>query len=118
MEKDNHFLKNGLIFLSYQLIGLIDSGEKVSIDIIEKHISDENILNFLIDNYNEKADFSIFECGTYSIKDINHSFWDLSGYIDGNESRKYAVTNEENGLLLLISVCIDLINGLVKVKEN
>jgi len=106
MEKDNHYLKNGLLFLIYITIALVDKGRSESIEIIEKHMCEESLMQFLMEKYGSEEDFSLFETGTYSVKDVNQAFWDIASYVNGNESRKYGVT--KNGLNLLTAVAFDL----------
>jgi allantoicase len=101
------------------LISLIDNGFDESIDDIEKHMYEEDLLQYLISKYKDAgvADFTVYGEDAYPLDDINNYICDMASYVNGNESRKYCVGKDENGLLLLISVCFDLGNGLVKIKE-
>ncbi|OCZ49736.1 hypothetical protein [Dehalobacter sp. TeCB1] len=110
MERDNHFLKNGLLMLIYNSIALVDKGKHESIESIEEHMDNESLMEYIIEKYGSEEDFSLFDCGTYSKKDVNQAFWDITSYVKGNESRKYGVTN--NGLNLLIAVAFDLYAGI------
>lgn len=118
MEKGTLFLKHGLDILIYNLIALTDSGHKEDIEAIEKHMYNEDLLVYIINKYENEVDFEIFKCGTYSIKDVNNYICNMASYVNGNESRKYGVKNEENGLLLLIAVCFDLGNNLIISLEK
>lgn len=119
MNEKPKFINHGLIQLFYNLISLFDKGFKENIDTIEKHMYDKDLLPYLINKYEKEEDFSYFKGGPCSTKDLNYYICEMVSYVNGNESRKYGITNEENGLLLLIAVCFDNFQYTIsKVKEE
>ena len=45
---------------------------------------------------------TIDETCPYDIEDWNKQFSDYSGWVEGNESRKFGITKYDDGLLLLL----------------
>lgn len=98
----------GIGLFVLEIIGLISSGEKEKVSDIEKHIDNNDVVEYIYNKYKNK--FSIhFDGSTYSNSAINKYFNNYSGYIEGNESRKYGIFNEEDGLLLIIALITDKI---------
>lgn len=119
MPEKAKFINHGLSQLIYILISLVDKGFKENIDTIEKHMSNYDLLPYLIKKYEREEDFYYFQGGSCSTKDLNDYICEMSSYVNGNESSKYGITNEENGLLLLIAICFSNFEFTIsKVKEE
>lgn len=104
----------GLDVLAFEIISLISKGYSESIFKIEEELDKSNLVDYLNTKY--RKDFMAnFEDGTYDLQELNKYFSDYSGYIQGNESRKFGVYNANEGLLLVIAL---IINGLkLPIKE-
>ena len=63
MEKDNFHLNGGLTMLIHNLVGLVDKDFKESIKTINAHLSDEDLLPFIINKYDDSCDFTAFTAG-------------------------------------------------------
>ena len=100
---DNQILGIGLFGL--QLIRLIALDRKESFQTVEDHRFNGDLVEYLYNKY--KTDFYIsFDNSVYDNLAINNYFSQYNGYINGNESRKYGVEND-NGLLLLVALLMD-----------
>jgi len=96
----------GLGFLSIEILHLISIGKKEKISVIEKHFEQNDLVEYLNQKYNN--DFFVkFDNKTYDNTQINKYFANYTGYIEGNESRKYGIMNEEDGLLLILALIND-----------
>ena len=98
----------GLGLFMIGLVELVGSGVKESITTIEKHIDDNDIVEFLSQKYDDILSIK-FDNSIYDNKAINKYFSNYSGVVDGNESRKFGVSNEEDGVLLLIALIADIV---------
>lgn len=96
----------GLGLFIMQIAALISGGKSVTIDEIEKHIDAEDVVEFISEKFEGYLSID-FTNGIYDIKALNKYFGTYSGYISGNESRKYGIVNKNDGLLLLISLVSD-----------
>jgi len=98
----------GLDVLGYEIIALISRGSIETISQVEKELDEGNLVTYLNRKY--RGDFMPnFEDGTYDIEELNKFFLDFSGYVQGNESRKYGIVREDDGLLLVLAL---VMNGL------
>lgn len=96
----------GIGLFASQVVSLISSGEKEKLSIIEKHFGENDVVEYIFNKYQDK--FSIkFDNSTYNNSAINKYFFDYDGYIQGNENRKYGIINEDDGLLLILSLIFD-----------
>ncbi|WMJ81236.1 hypothetical protein RBU49_02990 [Clostridium sp. MB40-C1] len=104
----------GIDVLAFEIIALISNGNTETITKVEEELDNNNLVTYLSTKY--KENFMVdFVNGAYDIEELNQYFADFSGYIQGNESRKFGITNENNGLLLIVGL---IINGLTLPKEK
>lgn len=104
----------GIDVLAFEIIALISNGYTETITKIEEELDNNNLVAYLNIKYREN--FMVdFVNGAYDIKELNQYFADYSGYIQGNESRKFGIFNENDGLLMVISL---IINGLTLPQEK
>lgn len=98
----------GIGFFQLEVLHLISIGKKESIETIEKHIDEGNLIEYIFNKYRDE--FSIvFNNETYDNEALNLFFQNYSGYVQGNESRKYGIMNETDGLLLILALISDKI---------
>ncbi len=106
----NNSLK-GIGVLQLCILHLVSIGKKESIADIEAHLESKDLVEYLYSKY--KADFSIsFDNSNYSNETLNSYFGQYSGYIEGNEDRKYGIVQDDDGLLLVLAIISE------KIKEN
>lgn len=98
----------GLGLFSLEILHLVSIGKSESIGEIEKHFEAMDLVEYLNNKY--KEDFFIsFDNSTYDNNCINKYFCNYIGYIEGNESRKYGIVNDRDGLLLILALITDRI---------
>jgi hypothetical protein len=96
---------------------LVDQGKMISIQEVKDRIEEDNLVNWLKDEYMTDKSFYI---GTNSFSDKDIEFVNreynnmLLGYYD-DEFRKWGIKN--NGLNLLISWGIELIRDIDKMES-
>ena len=96
----------GIGIFIWEIIGLISLGKKESIKEIEKHFDQGDIVEYLYNKYRASF-FTVFDNSIYDNASINKYFSNYAGVIEGNESRKYGIQNDDDGLLLIIALVID-----------
>ncbi len=98
----------GIGLLQLEILHLISLGKKERIEIIEEHIDEGNLIEYIFNKYQDE--FSIaFDNEVYGNEALNLYFKNYSGHIQGNESRKYGIMNEDDGLLLISALISDKI---------
>ena len=89
-------------------IDTISLTEKETIEDIEKSLDNGNLIEYIFNKYRDDF-FVLFDNGVYDNEALNLYFQNYSGYIQGNESRKYGIMNETDGLLLILALISDKI---------
>lgn len=98
----------GIGLFSLEILHLISVGKKETLKDIESHLDTADLIEYLSQKYDEE--FSIkFDNTNYDNSEINKYFTNYSGYIEGNEDRKYGILNQDDGLLLILALLTDKI---------
>lgn len=96
----------GIGLFSLEILHLISVGEKETITDIETHLDNTDLVEYLSKKYD--SEFSVkFDNTKYDNCEINKYFANYSGYIEGNEDRKYGILNQDDGLLLILALLTD-----------
>mgnify|MGYP001248589300 CR=1 FL=1 len=103
------FNKTSIELFMYDLIAIIDKGHKENIEEVEKQIDNNNIAQYILGKYKDLTMINLESYYTNDliksrIEDINEAYLYNSDYVQGNESRKFGITKENNGLLLLVAI--------------
>lgn len=96
----------GLGLFSLEIIHLISTGKKENIAEIEQHFSNSDVVEYLSNKYADEF-WVKFDNSTYDNSQINKYFNNYTGYIEGNENRKYGIQNDDDGLLLILALITD-----------
>lgn len=98
---------HGIKGFAFDILALIASGERETIEKIEEEISNGNVTNYINEKYPDKMMIQLGKDCIYDLDAWNKNFTDYSGWVEGNESRKFGITNKDDGLLLLLGLIID-----------
>lgn len=98
-----------LELLGYEIIALISRGRKETISEIEKQMENENILHYIREKYADELYNPFSDNSQYNYEDWNKALAKYSGWIEGQERRKYGIENEDDGLLLLVALILELV---------
>ncbi len=98
-----------LELLGYEIIALISRGYKETITEIERQMEKENILQYVREKYAGELFNPFSDDAQYNYTDWNKALGKYSGWIEGQERRKYGIENEEDGLLLLLALILELV---------
>ena len=85
-----------------EIIALISQGKSEMIEQVEQYIREkykDNMFNTFDD-----------DC-PYNLEDWNQAFAVYSGYIQGNERRKFGICNDNEGLLLIVALILEILSG-------
>jgi len=96
----------GLFLL--EVLRLISAGKKETLKDIETHLDDADLVEYLSKKYDSQFNVK-FDDTQYDNSEINKYFTNYSGYIEGNEDRKYGILNQDDGLLLILALLTDKI---------
>lgn len=98
----------GLGLFQLQILHLISIGKNESFECVENHIGNGDLIEYISNKY--QNDFFIdFDNCVYDYSELNLYFQNYDGYIQQNESRKYGIMNETDGLLLVLALISDKI---------
>ncbi|MFQ9544982.1 MAG: hypothetical protein ACLR02_08200 [Clostridium sp.] len=106
----------GINFFIMDIISIIDKGHIETVEKIEEEIFKKNVVNYICNKYSDIVEVPINE-NIYDIAKWNQELFGYSGYVEGNESSKYGIENNDNGLLLLLALLIDSIKDSIKDSE-
>ena len=98
----------GIGLFQLEVLHLISIGKAETIEDIEKNLDNGTLIEYIFNKYRDEF-FVLFDNKTYDNKELNLYFHNYSGYIQGNESRKYGIMNEADGLLLILALISDKI---------
>ncbi len=96
----------GIGLFTVEVIHLISAGKHENFAEIEKHFENRDLVEYLSTKYAEHF-FAQFDGTMYDNAAINQYFFEYTGYIQGNERRKYGIMNDEDGLLLIPALLMD-----------
>lgn len=96
----------GIGLFAMEIIHLISAGIHETLEEIEKHFENQDLVEYLGRKYDERF-FIKFDGSTYDNAAINRYFFEYTGYIQGNERRNYGIMNEGDGLLLIPALLMD-----------
>jgi len=86
----------------------LDSLVNQTLKDIETHLDDADLVEYLSKKYDSQFNVK-FDDTQYDNSEINKYFTNYSGYIEGNEDRKYGILNQDDGLLLILALLTDKI---------
>ena len=92
-----------------EIIALISSGKKETITDIEKHMCDGDLVQYIREKYYDDLSNEFKDDKICNIKAWNDAFTNYYGYVNGDENRKFGIVNEEDGLLLVVTLIINII---------
>ncbi len=98
----------GIGLFQLEVLHLISIGKQENIETIEKHMEEGNLIEYIFNKYREHF-FVLFDNFVYDNEALNTYFQDSCGCIVGNESRKYGIMNETDGLLIILALISDKI---------
>lgn len=101
----------GIGFFGSEILHLISSGQKESLSTVVQHFEENDIIEYIFKKYQNKF-FHSFDNNMYDNKSLNEYFHKYSASIQGNESRKYGIQNDDDGLLLIMALI------MVKVEDH
>jgi len=99
----------GLGLFGLQVIGLISSGKKEKLNLIEGHMEASNLVEYINNKYNDCLGVD-FSNGVYDLQALNKYFNNFASYVHGNESRKFSIQNDDDGLLLIVALVNECVN--------
>ena len=97
---------NGLGLFQLEILHLISIGKQESFETIENALEEGHLIEYIFEKYRNEFVVS-FDNHVYNNETLNSYFQSYSGYISGNETRKYRIMNENDGLLLILALISD-----------
>lgn len=98
-----------LELLGLEIIDLVSCGYKETILEVETQIENENILQYIREKYKDNLSNTFSDNLPYNYDDWNKALAKYSGWIRGQERRKYGIENDNDGLLLLLALILELV---------
>ena len=94
-----------------EIIALISQGKSETIEQIEQHIDAGNFIQYIREKYKDNMFNTFYDDCPYNLEDWNQAFAVYSGYIQGNERRKFGICNDNEGLLLIVALILEILSG-------
>ena len=102
--------KARLEMLGYDIVHTISAGKKEDVDGLIKYMEEGKVVSYLMEKYKDDF-FLVHDQCPYNIDDWEKLFQEYS-YIDRHHDviRKMGILHEDEGLLMMISVILDLVS--------
>lgn len=111
MDKKFNGLERIDVF-AQEVLSLISKGKKESIGKIIEEIGKKNVVHYLWNKY--KDSFSIsYTDSHYSVDDWEEAYYQFSYISEGDACRKWGICNENDGLLLLVSLTLEALRHVI-----
>lgn len=91
-----------------RIIALISLGKKETISDIVQKMSDKKVIEYLITKYSTDIGFTVADF-PYDIEAWENALNELSYITPNDADRKWGVVNENEGLLLLVSLILEVL---------
>lgn len=115
MAKENSLMGIGLF--QSTILHLISLGKRETFGEIENNMKNGCIVEYICEKYKEYIVIP-FNNSVYDNNTLNLFFQDNVGCIEGNETKKYGIMNENDGLLLIPALISDRIEREAVNWEN
>lgn len=99
----------GIKIFTFDLIHIISTGATETITRVEEEIDKQNIINYIFKKYADRVSMTYDDSCMYDLEAWNKELSDFSEWVKGNEARKFRITGENNGLLLLVDLIVELL---------
>ncbi len=100
-----------LQLFGFEIISLISQGKIETIEEIEKHIAESDLVQYIRDKYSDGMTIKFEDDCPYNLDDWNKEFHNYSGCIEGKERRNYGICNNNDGLLLVVELVLEIISN-------
>ena len=94
-----------------EIIALISQGKSEMIEQVEQHIDDGDLIQYIREKYKDNMFNTFDDDCPYNLEDWNQAVAVYSGYIQGNERRKFGICNDNEGLLLIVALILEILSG-------
>ena len=99
-------------FFAQALIAEISSGHSERVDKIIEEMGRKNVVHYIFDRYKDNWLFSLGEQCPYNLNDWEEAFYQLSYITEGDARRKWGICNENDGLLLLVTLSLEALRDV------
>lgn len=100
---------HGIKGFAFDIIAIIANGGKEDISKVEEEIQESRIVNYIYNKYSDRTMITLDQNCPYDINEWNRQLSNYSGWVEGNESRKFGITKNDDGLLLLLGLILDML---------
>lgn len=99
-------LKHDLAYFAQEVISLSSEGIKESISVVEEHIDNGDLASYICSKYNLARD------NKGILERLDKKIGEFAGCLVGEEDREYGISEENDGLLLIVTVVIEILKTL------
>lgn len=112
------FNLHGIQIFGISILGLISDGEKESIEVVVKEMSNSNLVCFLREKYKESLTDVFCQSKPYDIQEWENALCSVSCFDESDAKRKFCLSNQEtDGLLFVVSLIFELISRQCNMKK-
>ena len=112
MEKTLNGLERIDLF-AQEIIKKIKKRKKESVNEIIKQMENKNVVRYLYNKYKEDWFLSLDENCPYNVDDWEEKYSQFSYITENDARRKWGIRNEDEGLLLLVSLTFEALREVL-----
>lgn len=112
MEKAFNGLERIELF-AQEIISQISLGRKESVSTIIQQMENKNVVHYLYNKYNDTWFLSLDDNCPYNIGDWEETYYQFSYMTERDARRKLGIRNEDEGLLLLVSLTFEALREVL-----
>ena len=112
MEKDHNGLDRIDLF-AQELLAQVSSGKTETVTKIIEEMEKKNVVRYLYNKYRGDWFLSLDDNCPYNVDDWEEKYYQYSYITENDARRKWGICNEEDGLLLLVSLTFEALREIL-----
>lgn len=112
MEKASNGLERIDLF-AQELLSQISSGKTEPVSKIIEEMEKKNVVHYLYAKYKDNWFLSLDENCPYNVDDWEEKYYQFSYITENDARRKWGICNEDDGLLLLVSLTFEALREVL-----
>lgn len=96
-----------------EVISQISLGKKESVNKIIEEMGNKNVVHYLFNKYKDDWFLSLDENCPYNVDDWEEKYSELAYISENDARRKWGIRNEDEGLLLLVTLTFEVLREVL-----
>ena len=103
----------GMDLFAQAILSQISSGKTESVSTIIEKMEKKNIVHYLYNKYKDDCFLSLDDSCPYNVDAWEETYYSFSYITENDARRKWGICNEDDGLLLLVSLTFEALRDVL-----